>query len=105
VRVYGYSRPDNDAILSYDAMIPLMQGLQYIASTAHVQDNSYKFWNIEHMYTKGEPQGLSRAFLAYMYSNAPSYINQPGQNDSQKFSGYLTLDQITSGMWAGRNSS
>jgi phosphate transport system substrate-binding protein len=73
--------------------------------TANVQNNSYKFWNIEHMYTKGEPQGLSRAFLAYMYSNAPSHINQPGQNGSQKFSGYLTLQQITQAMRTSRGSS
>jgi ABC-type branched-subunit amino acid transport system substrate-binding protein len=32
VRAYGYSRPDNDAILSYDAMTSLMQGLLYIAA-------------------------------------------------------------------------
>ena len=32
-RAYGYSRPDNDAILSYDAMSPLIQGLSSVAPT------------------------------------------------------------------------
>jgi phosphate transport system substrate-binding protein len=34
-----------------------------------VKDNTYTFWNIEHMYTKGQPSGLAQAFLNYMVSD------------------------------------
>ena len=34
----------------------------------NVKTNTYKFWNIEHMYTKGQPTGLSQAFIYYMTS-------------------------------------
>ncbi|MBV9229429.1 MAG: substrate-binding domain-containing protein [Chloroflexi bacterium] len=35
-----------------------------------VQNNTYHFWNIEHMYTKGEAGDLAAAFINYMGSNA-----------------------------------
>ena len=35
-------------------------------SADNVKTNDYKFWNIEHMYTKGQASGLSLAFLNYM---------------------------------------
>jgi phosphate transport system substrate-binding protein len=38
-------------------------------SLNNVRTNSYKFWAIEHMYTKGQPGGLVQAFLNYMLSN------------------------------------
>jgi phosphate transport system substrate-binding protein len=34
----------------------------------NVKSNTYKFWNIEHMYTKGPATGLSQAFIDYMTS-------------------------------------
>ena len=34
-----------------------------------VKTNSYKFWNIEHMYTKGPASGLTQAFIDYMSSS------------------------------------
>jgi len=34
-----------------------------------VESNTYKFWNIEHMYTKGPASGLSQAFIDYMLSD------------------------------------
>ncbi|HYX48949.1 MAG TPA: phosphate ABC transporter substrate-binding protein, partial [Ktedonobacteraceae bacterium] len=37
-------------------------------SSANVQGNSYKFWNIEHMYTKGPATGLAQALIDYMES-------------------------------------
>lgn len=39
------------------------------ANAANVTTNAYKFWNIEHMYTKGAATGLSKAFLDYMFSS------------------------------------
>lgn len=35
-------------------------------SADNVKTNDYKFWNIEHMYTKGQADGLTKAFLDYM---------------------------------------
>ena len=29
----------------------------------------YKFWNIEHMYTRGQGSPLAQSFINYMYSN------------------------------------
>lgn len=34
------------------------------------ESNTYKFWNIEHMYTKGTPSGLAQALIDYMSSDA-----------------------------------
>ncbi len=33
-----------------------------------VKNNAYKFWNIEHMYTKGKPKELAQALIDYMLS-------------------------------------
>jgi phosphate transport system substrate-binding protein len=38
------------------------------------KSNSYKFWNIEHMYTKGEATGLAAALINYMSSDAAKTI-------------------------------
>ncbi len=38
-------------------------------STSLVESNTYKFWNIEHMYTKGPASGLTQAFIDYMFSS------------------------------------
>lgn len=37
---------------------------------ALTESNTYKFWNIEHMYTKGTPSGLAQALIDYMSSDA-----------------------------------
>ncbi len=36
---------------------------------ALVENNTYKFWNIEHMYTKGPATGLAQALINYMLSD------------------------------------
>lgn len=33
-----------------------------------VENNTYKFWNIEHMYTRGQPTQLAQALIDYMDS-------------------------------------
>jgi len=38
------------------------------SSAANVEKNSYKFWNIEHMYTKGKAKPLAQALIDYMTS-------------------------------------
>ncbi len=34
-----------------------------------VKNNTYKFWNIEHMYTKGKPNALAQALIDYTTSS------------------------------------
>ncbi|MEO6077864.1 MAG: phosphate ABC transporter substrate-binding protein [Candidatus Andersenbacteria bacterium] len=43
-----------------------IDGLEAISS--NVANNSYKYWNIEHMYTKGQPTQIAQAFIDYMAS-------------------------------------
>jgi phosphate transport system substrate-binding protein len=50
----------------------LINGQQ--ALSANVEKNTYKFWAIEHMYTKGLPQGLAKAFLDYMTGDTARVI-------------------------------
>jgi len=45
-------------------------------SLNNVRTNSYKFWSVEHMYTKGQPGDLAQAFLNYMLSNDASTIGK-----------------------------
>lgn len=39
-----------------------------------VKSNTYKFWNIEHMYTKGPATGLAQALIDYMASPSAKQI-------------------------------
>jgi phosphate transport system substrate-binding protein len=43
-------------------------------TSANVESNAYKFWNIEHMYTKGPASGLSQALIDYMTSSDAKMI-------------------------------
>jgi phosphate transport system substrate-binding protein len=52
-----------------------------------VENNTYKFWNIEHMYTKGKPSGLTQAFLDYMFSS------QAKQEEAAQ--SFLSTDQMS----------
>jgi phosphate transport system substrate-binding protein len=38
------------------------------ASSANIESGAYPIWSYEHMYTKGEPSGASKAFLDYILS-------------------------------------
>lgn len=38
-------------------------------SDENVKINTYKFWNLEHLYTKGQPSALAQAFIDYMKSD------------------------------------
>lgn len=39
-----------------------------------VENNTYKFWNIEHMFTKGPASGLAQALIDYMLSDSARQI-------------------------------
>ncbi|GLV57777.1 phosphate-binding protein [Dictyobacter sp. S3.2.2.5] len=48
----------------------------------NVKTNAYKFWNIEHMYTKGAASGLAKSFIDYVKgSDAASLRQQLGFMD------------------------
>ncbi len=51
---------DSVAELSYDGVEP---------TVANVEDGKYPVWAYEHMYTKGEPDASTKAFLDYMLSD------------------------------------
>ncbi|MEA2683319.1 MAG: phosphate transport system substrate-binding protein [Chloroflexota bacterium] len=46
--------------LSYDGVVP---------SVATVESGKYAIWSHEHMYTKGEPTGATKAFIDFMLSS------------------------------------
>lgn len=45
-------------------------------SDANIQNNTYKFWNVEHMYTKGDATGLAQALIDYMTSPTAKQLAQ-----------------------------
>ena len=53
-------------ILSIDGQNPNNSSL--------VQRNQYKFWNIEHMYTRGQGSPLAQAFINYMYTDVANRL-------------------------------
>ncbi len=46
------------------------------ASPFTVDSTNYKFWTVEHMYTKGQASGLAKAFINYMGTNSVRQIIQ-----------------------------
>jgi len=44
------------------------------ATPENVETNNYGFWAVEHMYTKGIAQGLTKSFLDYMTSDSARVI-------------------------------
>ncbi len=45
-------------------------------TAANIQNNTYKFWNVEHMYTKGPATGLAQALIDYMASASAKQFAQ-----------------------------
>jgi phosphate transport system substrate-binding protein len=56
---FGPAQGSGLTILKIDGVAP---------SPATVENNTYKFWNIEHMYTKGAATPLAQALIDYMTS-------------------------------------
>ncbi|MBU3198835.1 phosphate ABC transporter substrate-binding protein [Clostridium estertheticum] len=58
--------------LSYFADATNKEGLNILkidgveATAANISTDKYKIWSYEHMYTKGEPTGATKAYLTYM---------------------------------------
>ena len=46
-------------------------------SVAEIKNNTYQFWSLGHLYTNGSAQGLSGAFIDFLYSDTmKTYLNQ-----------------------------
>lgn len=81
---YDYSRLHNNClrIVSIDNYDP--------QTAALVKNDTYQFWSLEHMYTKGPAMGLTQAFINFMYSDTmKSYFDQ---YDTY---GYLSISDIS----------
>lgn len=52
----------------------------------NISAGKYPFWSYEHMYTKGEPTGLTKAFIDYMVSDEVKPII--------KSQGYISIDEL-----------
>ena len=79
-----YARKYHLKVLSIDGMNP--------TDVRIVKSGTYRFWSIEHLYTKGPARGLTQAFIDYLYSNA---AKQTAIED-----GYLTITDINSSVLA-----
>ncbi len=66
-------------------------------SPSAVATNAYKYWNFEHMYTKGQPSGLAASFLNYITSSA----FQPDLQDLY----YMPTSQLSSSAAASHQPS
>ena len=58
--LYLANQAHDVTLLSIDGQNPTNASL--------IQQNTYKFWNIEHMYTRGPGSLLAQSFLAYISS-------------------------------------
>jgi phosphate transport system substrate-binding protein len=45
-------------------------------TSAAVSTNAYKFWNIEHMYTKGAATGLAKSFIDFIKGSGAASLRQ-----------------------------
>ena len=66
------------------------------ASKANVVNNTYPFWNIEHMYTKGQPSALAQALIDFVQSPATLQIRQRG--------GFIDLPDMTQAALVAKGS-
>ncbi len=64
----SYANSNNTVkIVSLDGVAP---------NSANIVSGKYPIWSYEHMYTKGDPQGLTKAFIDYMMSPAVAPLIQ-----------------------------
>lgn len=73
VRQIVGSTPGAISHVAFSYIDKTVQGLSVdgVAPTdANVTTNQWRIWSYEHMYTKGQPKGLTKKFLAYVMSPA-----------------------------------
>lgn len=68
----GYA-PLNLATQAHDITILSIDGKDP-RNISLIQHDEYKFWSIEHLYTKGLGTPLAQAFINYMYSDVVSHL-------------------------------
>ncbi len=56
-------------------------------SDANVMNNTYKFWNIEHMYTKGAASGLAMSFI--------DFVKGPDEAANRLQQGFLDISKMS----------
>ena len=56
-------------------------------SDANVQNNTYKFWNLEHMYTKGAAAGLAQSFI--------EFVKGPDEASVRQQQGFLDISKMS----------
>ena len=59
----------------------------YAPTTANVADNSWPIWAYEHMYTKGQPNSLTKTFLDFVLSDTV-------QDSLVQKMGYISVNQM-----------
>lgn len=73
VRQIVGSTPGAISYVAFSYIDKTVQGLSVdgVAPTdANVTTNQWRIWSYEHMYTKGQPKGLTKKFLSYVMSPA-----------------------------------
>jgi len=79
----------------YDLKILSIDG-QKPAESASVENDTYKFWNIEHMYTKGVPGSPVKDFVEHMFSRtAKQIIRHDGYLDPGDFSQNVLIHHLS----------
>ncbi|GGL42035.1 hypothetical protein GCM10007968_02450 [Sporolactobacillus putidus] len=58
------------------------------ATEANISSGKFPVWAYEHMYTKGAPKGLAKAFIDFMMSSAVQSKDLPAQ-------GYMAVGKMT----------
>jgi phosphate transport system substrate-binding protein len=74
-------------IISIDSVTP---------TAANVETNAYKFWNVEHLFTKGAATPLEAAFIKYF--NSTYGLQQADTLD------FIPLDKISSAALTAHNA-
>lgn len=75
---FPYAEDTNIQKLSVDHVKP---------TNKNITTNKWKLWTYEHMYTKGEPNKKTKAFIKYM-------LGKKVQNDLVPKIGYLSINQM-----------
>ncbi|MGY0382817.1 phosphate ABC transporter substrate-binding protein PstS family protein [Lacticaseibacillus paracasei] len=73
VRQIVGSTPGAISYVAFSYIDKTVQGLSVdgvVPTDANVTTNQWRIWSYEHMYTKGQPKGLTKKFLAYVMSPA-----------------------------------
>ncbi len=96
---------NTDGAIGYASLGPAKSSTLTIVSidgnaptTDLVKNNTYKFWNIEHMYTKGKASGLAQALIDYMLSDQ-------GKQEASKLDFVAITDMSSTALQAHQSTS